>query len=260
MSSKYYVINTENSEIWNPITFHNMFESCLRIDGDVWEVCNLASGECLPVDVKNCKGIVITGSHYNCRDRDALPWFEKLCDLIRYSATVGSPKIYGGCFGCQIIAHALGGEVDYNPEKQFALKAEIIKLNRDTLQAFLKCCSDNDDNCCCSPSSCECLNMIVSHGECVVKLPPDTDLVASSPSCAHEIFITGRHKNIIGCQSHPEFQDVKYAIHDRIAPVVITERKRLTDEQAAETMLSLEKYTGEDSRYFMNLVSQFLHK
>ena len=48
--------------------------------------------------------------------------------LIFHIASPHSPRIYGGCFGCQIIAHALGGIVDFNPGKRFLLKAETIEV------------------------------------------------------------------------------------------------------------------------------------
>ena len=250
--SRFCVLNTEKSCIsWAPITFKDMFESTLRMDGDSWQVCNVAYGEQLPSDIKEFQGIIITGSHYNCRDRDSLPWFEEVCELIRHAANYGSPNFYGGCFGCQMIAHALGGEVDYNPQKQFALKAEDIRLS-PTFFKYLGSCQDCELNT-------DTLNIIVSHGECVVKLPPGSELLATSNSCAHEIFVTGEKKNIICCQSHPEFLDVNYTIMERIAPIVIDQKKRLVGEQVVEAMNSFRKFDGNDARKFLRAVSNFLH-
>jgi GMP synthase (glutamine-hydrolysing) len=230
-----------------------MFETALKKEGDVWDVINIASGELLPDSAAQYQGIVITGSHYNCRDREKLAWFDGLCGFISQAAEKGSPRIYGGCFGCQIIAFALGGAVDYNPGQQFALKAETITLNQPNFEQNLPHSDPDQDKL----SS---LNIIVSHGECVTTLPPSAELLATSASCVHEMFVAGPLKNILCCQSHPEFDDVDYAIHQRIAPVVIGERKRLSDEQVKETMDSLAKYTGVDAKLFMNLVSDFLHK
>jgi anthranilate/para-aminobenzoate synthase component II len=72
-------------------------------------------------------GIVITVSHYNIRDNK--PWFSSLCELICTAAKEGYPRIYGGCFGCQIIAHALGGHVDRNPNQKFILRAESVTID-----------------------------------------------------------------------------------------------------------------------------------
>jgi hypothetical protein len=49
-----------------------------------------------------------------------------------------SPRIYGGCFGHQIVAHALGGMVDYNPNERFILKAETINIKYDFEDCLLK--------------------------------------------------------------------------------------------------------------------------
>lgn len=75
----------------------------------------------------------------------------------------------GGCFGCQIIAVALGGEVDYNPDSRFILKAETIlpllssddNQNKDNMLS--KYFTDVDVQ-----SS---YQIIVSHGDCVRSLP-----------------------------------------------------------------------------------------
>ena len=40
-------------------------------------------------------------------------------------------------FRCQIIAHALGGEVDYNPNKRFILKAETLFLSQPKFSNLL---------------------------------------------------------------------------------------------------------------------------
>lgn len=257
--SNFCVINTEDSLLWSPVHFFEMFSAILRKESEhEWRVINIANGEALPDDIHDYKGIVITGSHYNTRDRDTIPWFDSLCNFIQKAAEVGSPKIYGGCFGCQIIAVALGGQVDYNPAKQFALKAEKIQLFQPLFSELLV----QDKNISTEHSSVDNLNIIVSHAECVTVLPPDAHHIATSDSCVHEMFVCGPKKSIICAQAHPEFMDVKYAIYDRIAPVVIDERKRLNDEQKAESFESFaeyEKNDAKDARYFMSLVSDFLH-
>ena len=57
-----------------------------------------------------------------------LHYFLYFVFLICHIASLYSPRIYGGCFGCQIIAHALGGIVDFNPGERFLLKAETIEV------------------------------------------------------------------------------------------------------------------------------------
>ena len=69
--------------------------------------------------------------------------------------------------------------------------------------------------------------LLVSHGDCVSKLPLDAKLLASSESCSSEVFLAGKKDNILACQSHPEF-DFEYAIAQRIWPSVVETRKILS--------------------------------
>jgi len=139
----------------------------------LWSVCKLAHGEPI-VSVYDYDAFVITGSRFNVRDREALPWFAPLCRLIRQvaglelpapaaaaaaeaaipgqdtrSAAAGeepwsscaaatSRKIYGACFGQQVVAHALGGSVDVNPHgRGFVLRAERLLIEPELLHRSL---------------------------------------------------------------------------------------------------------------------------
>jgi GMP synthase-like glutamine amidotransferase len=206
-----------------------MFASVLSEEGDAaWETIRIAHGEALP-DPSKYHGIVITGSRFSVRDGSTLPWYNGLCELIRFANKQGSPRIYGGCFGCQVIADALGGHVDYNPGRNFILRSETI-VPTSAAQMASHFPGFNDDY-----SS---MSVIVSHGDCVCTLPPGAVLLASSESCANELYIVrgeGKHvknHNILAAQSHPEF-DYDYCIRDRIWPAVCA-RKRLTEEEQAE--------------------------
>ena len=60
----------------------------------MWVTINVANGETVPV-ASDYHGVVITGSRFNVRDRDQLPWFEGVCELVRQAAATGSPNVYG---------------------------------------------------------------------------------------------------------------------------------------------------------------------
>lgn len=255
------IIDTDCSPYWLPITFSDMFRNRMERPGDSWRSCLIAAGEPLPADILDFQGVVITGSRFNCRDREKLPWFDTLSDFVREAAARGAPRIYGGCFGCQLIAHALGGEVDYNPNSRFVLKAENIKW------CACSCgCTD------CSCATCESipiaddvilkmkntgLHIIVSHGDCVRKVPENAILLANSISCASEMFVAGKCKNIFASQSHPELE-YNYSVRDRIWPVVVDQRKRLSEEEIAIAQESFARYTGDDAKLFMLAISDFL--
>lgn len=57
-------------------------------------------------------GVVMTGSHSMVTDRE--PWSEHTAAWLRGAVQAGLP-VLGICYGHQLLAHALGGTVDYHP-------------------------------------------------------------------------------------------------------------------------------------------------
>jgi len=115
------------------------------------------------------------------------------------------------------------------------LKAEIIRLVEDSFIKYL------------SPVSKPSLTLLVSHGDCVHELPPNAELLAKSDSCCHEMFIAGTQRNILACQSHPEF-DLQYCIYDRIWPAVVEKNHRLSSIEQEEAKATFEAYLDDDSQ------------
>ena len=74
---------------------------CVRVDG----------GQALPLP-HTIAAAVITGSGAMVSQR--LDWSERTADWLRTAALAGLPML-GVCYGHQLLAHALGGHVDYNP-------------------------------------------------------------------------------------------------------------------------------------------------
>ena len=158
MSKRFLVIQCDDSTKWSPKNFSDMFISGLRdeLQGDVglWDVVCPPSGEHLPAEILDFQGVVITGSRFNIVDD--LSWYSELCEFLRAAAEAGRPQVYGGCFGCQMIAHALGGIVAKNPGERFILKAELLHIESDLSLPILIPITDK-------PS----LRLIESHGYCV---------------------------------------------------------------------------------------------
>jgi GMP synthase-like glutamine amidotransferase len=170
---------------------------------------------------------------------------------------MGTPRIYGGCFGCQVIAEALGGKVDRNPDLRFVLKAETIRFS----DAY---CFHSDELLACMPAdmAAKCrsagMKLLVSHGYCVRELPPGVKLLASSPSCTCEVYSAGWQGNLLACQGHPEF-DFKYAIEERIWKSVVDTRKDLNDEEIGIAKQSFQDYDGSDAQLVLIWIANFLH-
>jgi GMP synthase (glutamine-hydrolysing) len=74
-------------------------------------VYRVIDGETLPAR-DGFAGALITGSGSMVTER--LDWSERSADWLRDAAHAGMP-LFGICYGHQLIAHALGGEVGYNP-------------------------------------------------------------------------------------------------------------------------------------------------
>jgi GMP synthase-like glutamine amidotransferase len=204
-----------------------------------WDVIQLLREEMIPSDevIKSYQGVIITGSHHSVNDETQDYWTSEIIRLIQYSALNGTPRIFGCCFGAQIIAKALGGEVSNNPTNKFMLQPELIQLNSHAIVNYF-------------PFIKPTYSLIESHGEYISRLPSDAISLGSSPSCPHELYLTGAKNNILGCQSHPEF-DASYALSD--ASDLLTDSDR---REAEELFVS---FSPIDSQEFIsNILLRFL--
>jgi GMP synthase-like glutamine amidotransferase len=267
-----------------------MFKTALCDDCDCCVVHNVDADMLLPTGLDDYPIVIISGSRHNCREADSLPWFHPLCEFIRRAAELGSPRVYGGCFGCQIVAFALGGEVGYNPDNKFVLKAENIVFNTEECSRIwsAEILLENDGTKAKSCVNCSCnvrdssaaekndllknadsleanseiktsensftLSLLESHGDCVLSLPENSVLLAQSASCANEVFVTGAHRNILACQGHPEFE-LQYSIRDRIWPAA---SHRLAPDEVVLYQQSLDAYTDTGARKMNQLIASFL--
>jgi GMP synthase-like glutamine amidotransferase len=196
---------------------------------------------CDPLDFD---AFIISGSRFNVRDglvegSQLSSWFNPLVALIQRLATendetMAAKRMFGCCFGHQIIAHALGGEVAKNPGGEFILLAESLSFDREAIKQA-PCCCDKSLGAILEKESVKVIN---SHGDSVISIPAKAWRLASSKSCANEVVQWA--PNIMSCQGHPEF-NMKYAIEERIWPAVVKKNKRLSEEgvQAAK-----ESFTG----------------
>jgi len=74
-------------------------------------VADPRAGMQLP-DPAEVAGVVITGSHSMVTDRE--PWSEQTALWLR-GAVAAEAAVLGICYGYQLLAHAIGGEVDFHP-------------------------------------------------------------------------------------------------------------------------------------------------
>jgi hypothetical protein len=96
------------------------------------------------------------------------------------------------------------------------------------------------------------LHVLASHGDCVLKLPPDADLLALSPSAAVELWALG--KDVLCIQSHPEMSAQQ--LETLILPG-LTAAGRITPEEAAAAAAAIKRPL--DNHLLLAMGRFFLH-
>jgi GMP synthase (glutamine-hydrolysing) len=150
------------------------------------QVVSVFENEPLP-DVHSVQGVVVTGSSAMVTDRAA--WSERTAVWLREAVRSELPTL-GICYGHQLLAHALGGEVDYNPRGR-NIGTIDVELRSDARADRLFAVFQRS------------LHVAVSHRQCVMKLPPGSTWLASSTVDPHHAFRIG--SCAWGVQFHPEF-------------------------------------------------------
>ena len=167
-------------------------------DFDQWTMQGLGTGdlECCVLDVEHgaplpapekCAGVVITGSHSMVTDN--LPWSMQLEKWLPLLIEAEVPLL-GICYGHQLLARALGGEVGYHPAGKeigtVAIKL-LAEASDDPLLHSL-------------PLS---FPAHATHSQSALKLPPGSVHLAESEHESHHAFRIGNCA--WGVQFHPEF-------------------------------------------------------
>lgn len=157
----------------------------LRGTEEVWSVYFPAQGE-LPLEVAY-QGVVLSGGEYSVYDTTRT-WTCAAEEWIRRAVNEGKTKLLGLCYGCQLIAQALGGRVTPNPSGQFLCHPDLVSF-----QGFLASLLPD------SPQ----LYLSECHGDCVVSLPAVGELQGQSSSTQVEAW--GIASRVLCTQGHPEF-------------------------------------------------------
>jgi len=164
-----------------------MFEAALKdVAADV-EVLNyeVLRGE-MPPHVGACDGYIATGSRHSANDD--FEWITMLENFI-VELEQAKKKFVGVCFGHQVLAKVLGGEVEVSERGWgVGLATNQIRIRKSWMNPGL-----------------DTLKLIVSHQEQVCKLRPGIEVLAHSEFCPYFMLQHGEH--MMSVQGHPEFSE-----------------------------------------------------
>lgn len=174
---------------------------------------------------------LITGSRHAAYDD--LPWIHWLADFIRAIDAAQIPLV-GICFGQQLIARALGGEVQKAPQGWgVGVHQALIETRApwmDDAQAAL--------------------NLVVSHQDQVTRLPPGAERLAGSAFCPIAMYRIADH--VFAMQAHPEFS------REYSRELMEVRRSLIGEELIGKGMASLSRET--DSRAVAHWIVGFLRR
>ena len=142
----------------------------------------------LPANVDECDVYLSTGSKHSVNDD--LPWVTELIDFIA-KLHKQKKKFIGICFGHQLIAKALGGEVSVS-DKGWGVGVAFNQVQQ--LQPWMQSNHTAGANS---------LDIVVSHKEQISKLPTICKVIAGNKFCPQFMIQVDQH--FLGIQGHPEF-------------------------------------------------------
>ena len=169
---------------------HGRFPHWIRVaaglPADATRVVNVEAGEALPPH-REVAGVIVTGSGAMVTERHA--WSERTADWLREGLETQLP-VFGICYGHQLLAHALGGEVGDNPRGR-EMGTAIIELHPEAREDLLfKPVPDR-------------FAAQTTHLQTVLRPPSDAAVLARSAQDDCHAFRWRDHA--WGVQFHPEF-------------------------------------------------------
>jgi len=198
--------------------YTELYPAVLGPVGVELRVYEVIRGE-FPTTTDECDGWIVSGSRRSAYEPE--PWIEALAEFIRRVVDARRPLV-GICFGHQLIALALGGEVSAAEvgwgvgAKSFRVVAGAPWMQPGTGH----------------------FTILMSHKDQVQRLPEGAELLASADYCPVGAYRIEDH--VFCVQGHPEFVP-------ELSRVLIEKRRPvLGDELADEAIESLDRPVDRD--------------
>lgn len=196
----------ETGEPLPPLRRHGSFAHWIRVAAGLGReetvVCRVAAGQALPRR-DGFAGVLVTGSGAMVTER--LDWSERSAEWLARAVGHGLP-VFGICYGHQLLAHALGGEVGWNPRGRemgtFEVQAHAESAQDPLLRGL--------------PAR---FAAQLTHMQTVLAPPPGATVLARSALDDCQAFRVG--ERTWGVQFHPEFstRHMRGYIHARAEPL-----------------------------------------
>jgi GMP synthase (glutamine-hydrolysing) len=167
--------------------FPDWFRRGLGLRADDVDIVRVHEGEALP-DPQLHAGAIVTGSPAIVSERAR--WSETTADWLRRAIDVRLP-VLGVCYGHQLLAHALGGRVDYHPGGR-----EVGTIGIERI-------ADGGDDDALLGAMPPRFSAHATHRQSVLEVPAGATVLARSAHDAHQAvrYAPGAW----GLQFHPEF-------------------------------------------------------
>lgn len=209
-------------------TFSRILENC----GDVekWyldalgpfsveaKVCSPYAGDPLP-EPGQIAAVIITGAH--CMVTEQQAWSEQIARWLPEVIAADVP-VLGVCYGHQLLAHALGGEVGYHPrgaeEGTFPMQFAPEAADDPLFSHF--------------PST---IKIHASHSQTTLRLPPGSKVLGSNEFEPHHVVQFA--PQVWGVQFHPEFTE-------QIMRLYIEEDAPALEKKGFDTAAALKSVTA----------------
>jgi len=173
---------------------HEMLETTARL-GNMLRACGhhvrmvrIHKGDKLPADLNDVDGMIVMGGTMDVDQQDKYPFLCREIELITESYSRGI-AVVGICLGAQLIAMALGGEVEPMARPEigwFELTLSYAGMVDPIFKGLPKTSMQ-----------------IHTHGYKIIQLPEDCHHLASSSMCRNQAFRVGTR--IYGFQYHFEW-------------------------------------------------------
>lgn len=161
------------------------FATYLERHGIAWKLVPIDAGAAVPASAEEFSGLAFMGGAMSVNDD--LPWIPAVLQLIR-DAVDCDVAVLGHCLGGQLMAVAMGGSVGRNPVKEIGWGGVDVAESVTARAWFGETRSFLSYH---------------WHGE-TFTLPEGATCVASSPYCANQAFVLGKH---LGLQCHVEMTE-----------------------------------------------------